>query len=225
MLEGQQYQQARLSRDARFDGQFFVAVKSTGIFCRPVCPAPSPKEENVVYYQLAAQAMQAGFRPCIRCRPDSAPHSWAWKGVDTTIERALSLLQQQPELTLTALSDKLGITDRYLRKLFQQKLGVSPKQYSLYQQMLFAKTLLQQSELNVEDIAVACGFQSSRSLQYNLHKHLRLTPSQLRQKKNHSSAKYSIANVLPPALQLASGKRISGLKSRRFSGICRRKQL
>jgi len=198
MLQGSEYQQARMSKDARFDGTFFVAVKTTGIFCRPICPAPAPKEKNVEYYQLAAQAMQAGYRPCIRCRPDSAPLSWAWKGVDTTLERALNLLQQDPELPLTELVNKLGITDRYLRQLFKQKLGVAPKQYQLYQQVLFAKQLLQQSQIPIEQVAIASGFNSARSLQQNVQKHLRLTPSQLRSENSQNSQKIQLKLFFRP---------------------------
>ena len=180
MQDTQAFQRARMARDARFDGQFFVAVKSTGIFCRPICPAPSPKEENVEYFTVAQLALQAGYRPCLRCRPDSAPDSWAWKGVDTTVERAIKLLRQYPELSLQALSDKLGISDRYLRVLFEQRVGISPKKFRLYDQLLFAKRLLHESTLSVEDVAQASGFSSARRLQENMKKNLALTPSQIR---------------------------------------------
>lgn len=177
------YQQARLSRDARFDGQFFVAVKTTKIFCRPICPAPSPKESNVVYYRTAPQALDEGFRPCLRCRPDSAPSSYAWKGVDTTVERAMTLLSESSFLSLDQLCEKLGISDRYLRALFKQKVGISPKQFQLYEQMLFAKYLLHESQLPIEQVAQASGFQSARRLQNIMQKHMRLSPRQVRQQK------------------------------------------
>jgi AraC family transcriptional regulator of adaptative response / DNA-3-methyladenine glycosylase II len=177
------YQQARLSRDARFDGQFFVAVKTTKIFCRPICPAPSPKESNVVYFRTAPQALDEGFRPCLRCRPDSAPSSCAWKGVDTTVERALKLLSESSFLPLNEICDKLGISDRYLRELFKQKVGISPKQFQLYEQMLFAKYLLHESQLSVEQVAQASGFQSARRLQDIMQKHMRLSPKQIRLQK------------------------------------------
>lgn len=178
-----QYQQARLSRDRRFDGRFFVAVKTTGIFCRPICPAVAPKEQNVEYYPLAEQAMQAGYRPCLRCRPDSSPQSWAWKGVDTSVERALRLLSEHPELSLGQIADKLGMTDRYLRKLFQERVGMAPKRYQLFKQLLQAKQLLHQTNLNVEQVALACGFQSARRLQDNFRQHLQLSPGEIR---NHA---------------------------------------
>ena len=103
------YQQARMTRDPRFDGTFFIAVKTTKIFCRPICPANAPLEKNVEYFQLAQQAMLAGYRPCLRCRPDSAPQSCAWLGVNTTVQRAMRLLRQNRELSIEDISEKLGI--------------------------------------------------------------------------------------------------------------------
>ena len=198
MQENLQYRQARLTRDARFDGLFFVAVKTTGIFCRPICPATSPKEENVEYFSMAQLAMQAGYRPCLRCRPDSAPHSWAWKGVDTTVERGLKLLADHPELSVTEISVKLGITDRYFRQLFKQKLGISPKQYQLFEQLLFAKQLLHQSALPVEHIAQASGFLCARRLQDNLQRHAYLTPSQIRQNPRQASQRIALQLAFRP---------------------------
>ena len=121
------YQRARKSRDARFDGLFFVAVKTTGIYCRPICPANSPLEKNVEYHDSAVSAAQAGFRPCLRCRPDSAPHSCAWMGSQTSFQRALSLINEGAlqNASISTLADRLGISDRYLRDLFQQNLGTS----------------------------------------------------------------------------------------------------
>lgn len=178
------YQQARLARDPRFDGVFFVAVKSTGIFCRPICPAPLPKEVNVEYFDMAQQAMLAGFRPCLRCRPDSAPFSFAWKGTDTTVERAIKLIRQHPDQPLTTLAERLGITDRYLRQLFQQRLGVSPKQFQLYEKLLFAKQLLHQSGMPIEHVAQASGFSSARRLQEHMKNSLNLNPRQIRATKH-----------------------------------------
>lgn len=174
------YQQARLSRDPRFDGQFFIAVKTTGIFCRTICPANLPKEENVEYFPLAQQALQAGYRPCLRCRPDSAPGSYAWLGNDTTVIRAIKLIQQYPHMTIATLTEKLGIGERYLRMLFEKKIGLSPKQFQLFERLLFAKKLLHESSLSVEAIAQATGFNSARALQIQFKKWLSLPPSALR---------------------------------------------
>ncbi|WP_153810907.1 AlkA N-terminal domain-containing protein [Paraglaciecola arctica] len=179
------YQQARLTRDPRFDGTFFIAVKTTNIFCRSICPANTPLEKNVEYFQLAQQAMFAGYRPCLRCRPDSAPHSYAWQGVNTTVHRAMRLLRQNRELSIEEIAVKLGITTRYFRHLFQQHLGLSPKQYQLFDKVLFAKQLLHQSSLSIENIADASGFASARRLQHNFKKVTGLTPQQIRQSKNN----------------------------------------
>ncbi len=174
------FRQARISRDPRFDGTFFVAVTTTGIFCRPVCPARLPAEHNVLYYTHALQAMAAGFRPCLRCRPDSAPQSSAWQGVDTTIKRAQQLLSCLPAQNIGQIATRLGISSRYLHQLTTRHLGLTPKQLQVYQQLLFAKQLLQQSSLTVAEMACACGFHSSRRLQASMQKHWGLTPSNLR---------------------------------------------
>ena len=187
MLNSTVCQKARLSRDPRFDGQFFTAVHTTGIYCRPICPARPPLESNVSYFRLAVEAATAGYRPCLRCRPDSAPDSPAWKGVNTTIERAIKLINggALQEASLTSLADRLGISDRYLRQLFQTHLGVSPKAYALYQQCLFAKQLLHQTRLPVTQVALASGFNSIRRFNDCFQKQLQLTPSAVR--KAHSS--------------------------------------
>lgn len=184
-LSTKECQRARMARDARFDGRFYVAVKSTGIFCRPICPANLPKEENVEYYIEKAQALQAGYRPCLRCRPDSAPSSWAWKGVETTFQRSLKLIEQGELQTtsLADLADRLGISDRYLRQLFQTHLGMSPKQYALYHQLMFAKQLLHSSSMSITDIAFASGFGSVRRFNDAFKSVMKLTPSQIRKQQ------------------------------------------
>lgn len=181
--EQQEFRQARKSRDPRFDGRFFVGVKTTGIFCRNVCRVRLPKEENVTYFNFAAQAMQAGFRPCLRCRPDSAPGSFAWQGVTTTLARAMQLLKNQPHTDIQHLCEKLGISDSYLRKLFRTQLGISPKHFQIAEQLLLAKRLLHETQLSVEQIAHCSGFNSARRLQDNMMQHLKLSPSQVRQTK------------------------------------------
>ncbi|NOI14479.1 DNA-3-methyladenine glycosylase 2 family protein [Vibrio hepatarius] len=177
-----QFQSARQARDARFDGQFYIAVKTTGIFCRPICPANLPKEENVEYFVDKAQALQAGYRPCLRCRPDSAPSSWAWKGVETTFLRALKLIEQGElqHATLADLAERVGISDRYLRQLFQHHLGMAPKQYALYHQLMFAKQLLHSSSMSITEVAFASGFNSVRRFNDAFKQVLKLTPRQVR---------------------------------------------
>jgi AraC family transcriptional regulator of adaptative response / DNA-3-methyladenine glycosylase II len=192
------YQQARLSRDARFDGTFYIAVKTTHVFCRPICPANLPLEKNVEYFTLAQQAMLAGYRPCLRCRPDSAPHSYAWQGVNTTVHRAMHLLKEYRELNIEEIAKKLGISARYFRQLFQQHLGLSPKQFQLFDKVLFAKQLLHDSQLPIEHIAHASGFASARRLQHNFKKVTGLTPQQIKQAKNKQTELISLKLAFRP---------------------------
>lgn len=174
---------ARLSRDPRFDGRFFVAVKTTGIFCRPICPARLPKEENVTYFQHATQAMAQGYRPCFRCRPDSAPRSAAWKGVGATINRALSLLSVIPIERVADIAARLGISERYLNKLVVNAVGIPPKQFQNMQRALFAKQLIQQTHLSMTDVAITAGYQSLRQLQRAIEQYCATSPTQLRKKE------------------------------------------
>ncbi|HGF7509304.1 DNA-3-methyladenine glycosylase 2 family protein [Vibrio cholerae] len=183
-LSAEVCQRARMSRDPRFDGCFFVAVKTTGIFCRPICPANLPKEENVEYFSSQALAVSAGYRPCLRCRPESAPHSWAWKGAETTFLRALTLIEQgELDGSLETLASRLGISDRYLRQLFQRHLGMPPKQYAQIQQLMFAKQLLHTSQISITEVAYASGFQSTRRFNDAFQKLFRLTPTQVRRER------------------------------------------
>jgi len=188
-LTKEQCHLARYARDARFDGMFFTAVKTTGIFCRPICPATPPKEENVEYFSHQAQALKAGYRPCLRCRPDSAPFSPAWKGVETTFLRAMQLIDNGAlsSGSITDLAERLGISDRYLRTLFDNYIGVSPKQYSLYSQLMFAKQLLHNSSMSITDVGFASGFNSTRRFNDAFHKELKLSPSQIRRTKPNDS--------------------------------------
>lgn len=195
-------QQARLARDARFDGLFFVAVSSTGIFCRPICPARPPAENNVQYFFNAAAASAAGYRPCLRCRPDSAPGSAAWAGSQTTLTRALKLidegaLQQQSQ---AQLCERLGISERYLRKLFQQHLGLAPKQYALMQQVLFAKKLLHETALPIADIAFQAGFNSIRRFNDAFKRQLQLNPASIRRRSMQNSPSIELELSYRPPL-------------------------
>ena len=183
---------ARLSRDPRFDGTFFVAVKTTGIFCRPICPAKLPNEENVTYYQHATTAMAHGFRPCFRCRPDSAPHSPAWSGVGATVNRAIALLSVIPSESVSGVAARLGISERYLNKLMVNALGLSPKSFQNMHRALFAKQLIQQSSLSITDVAFTAGYQSLRQLQRAMAQYCDTTPSQLRKHQSHTEQQITL---------------------------------
>lgn len=180
------FRKARLSRDARFDGSFFIAVKTTGIYCRPICPAPSPKECNVEYFSTSIAALNHGYRPCLRCRPDSAPGSSAWKGNNTSFDRAISLINEGvlTSKSVCQLAERLGISSRYLNTLFRKNLGTSVKNYAQHQQLMFAKSLLQQTSMSITDIAFASGFKSLRRFNDCFQKKLKLTPSNLRKNKS-----------------------------------------
>src|SRR5690606_13376927 len=124
MLHPDICERARLARDPRFDGQFFIGVTTTGIYCRPICPVVSPKRENVRYYPSAAASAEAGFRPCLRCRPECAPGTPAWNGTSTTVRRGLRLIAAGAldDGGVEALADRLGATSRHLRRLFNRHI-------------------------------------------------------------------------------------------------------
>ena len=155
--------EALLTRDKRYDGQLFFGVTSTGIYCRPVCPARKPKPENVLYFADANTARLAGFRACKRCRPESRPGSPAWQGTGATLARALRLLAQgDGPNSLSTLADTLGISDRHLRRVFNTHLGKSPMEVKMENRLGLATSLLSDGEGSIADIAFAAGFQSLR---------------------------------------------------------------
>jgi AraC family transcriptional regulator, regulatory protein of adaptative response / DNA-3-methyladenine glycosylase II len=175
-------ERARLARDQRFDGLFFTGVHSTGVFCRPICPAPTPKPEHIVYYPSAAAAMAAGLRPCLRCRPEASPGTPAWNGTSATVARALSLIRQGAlnDGGLEDLAGRLGVGGRHLRRLFQTHLGASPLALAITHKVLFAKKLIDETDLSVTDIALASGFGSIRRFNAAFRKVYGRTPSELR---------------------------------------------
>src|SRR5438128_9535647 len=175
-------ERARRSRDPRFDGRFFIAVTTTGIYCRPVCPAPSPKEGNVRYFGSAAAAAEAGFRPCLRCRPETSPGTPAWLGTSTTVSRALRLIDETglSEESLEDLAERLGIGSRQLRRLFLKHLGASPAAVAQTRRLHFAKTLIDQTDLPFTQAALASGFKSIRRFNASFRTLYGRTPTQLR---------------------------------------------
>ncbi|MFI4969753.1 MAG: AlkA N-terminal domain-containing protein [Lysobacterales bacterium] len=157
-------EQARLTRDARFDGLFFTAVTSTGIYCRPVCPAPAPKAQNIRYYDSAAAASAAGFRPCLRCRPEAAPGSPLHRAKSELVAGALRLIEQGAldDGSLPELATRVGIGERHLRRVFAEELGASPLDVAATRRLLFAKQLLGETALPMTAIAQAAGYASLR---------------------------------------------------------------
>jgi AraC family transcriptional regulator, regulatory protein of adaptative response / DNA-3-methyladenine glycosylase II len=157
-------ERARRSRDPRFDGRFFLGVRTTGIYCRPVCPAPSPREANVIYFPSAAAAAEAGFRPCLRCRPECSPDAPAWLGSSVTVSRALRLLGEGAldEGSTEDLAQRLGVGARHLRRLFLRHVGAPPVAVAQTRRLHFAKTLIDQTSLPLSQVALASGFGSIR---------------------------------------------------------------
>lgn len=219
MLNAKVCQKARLSRDPRFDGKFFTAVKTTGIYCRTICPVFPPKEKNVVYFATAIECANSGFRPCLRCRPDSAPDSPAWKGVSTTLERAINLINEGAlqNGSLPLLAERLGISDRYLRQLFTKHIAMSPKAYALYQQCLFAKQLLHQTDLPITQIALASGFASVRRFNDCFQSQLKLTPSQMRKSDGNQASGVQLKLYYRPPYNWSNMQ--NTLSSRAISGL------
>ncbi len=182
MLRDEIYDRARLARDSRFDGQFYVAVKTTGIYCRPICPANSPKRENIDFYPSAAAAGEAGFRPCLRCRPESAPGTPAWGGTSTTVRRGLRLIASGAldDGNIESLADRLGVTSRHLRRLFSKHLGASPLAVAHTQRLHFAKQLINETSLPMRDVSLAAGYGSVRRFNDTFRKTYGKTPRELR---------------------------------------------
>ena len=148
---------AMLARDRRFDGLFFTCVTSTGIYCRPICPARPPKLENCIFVATASAAQEAGFRACLRCRPDASPESPAWRGTSTTVARALRLISDGAldKGSVEKLALRLGVGERHLRRLFADHLGASPLTVAMTRRVLLAKQLVHDSDLGMTDIALA----------------------------------------------------------------------
>jgi AraC family transcriptional regulator of adaptative response / DNA-3-methyladenine glycosylase II len=152
------------TRDVRFDGRLFVGVKTTGIYCRPICPARTPKFENVSFFASAAAAQQAGFRPCLRCRPEISPELAFWRGTSNTVSRALALIEAGglDDDDVEGLGDRLGIGARQLRRLFRQHVGASPIAVAQTRRVLLAKQLIHETSLPMAQVALASGFNSVR---------------------------------------------------------------
>jgi AraC family transcriptional regulator, regulatory protein of adaptative response / DNA-3-methyladenine glycosylase II len=152
------------TRDARFDGRLFAGVRTTRTYCRPICSARMPKRENMTFYPTAAAAQEAGFRPCLRCRPEAAPEFAAWRGTSNTVSRALALIDAGAldEAGIDRLAERLGVGERQLRRLFRQHLGASPVSVAQTRRVLLAKQLIHETRLSMADVALASGFGSIR---------------------------------------------------------------
>ncbi len=187
LLDRRTYYRVFETRDARFDGRVLVGVTSTGIYCRPICPARTPKFENCRFFASAAAAQEAGFRPCLRCRPEIAPDLAFWRGTANTVSRALALIADGAldgeDADVEILAERLGVGGRQLRRLFQRHLGASPIAVAQTRRVLFAKQLLHDTHLPMAEVALASGFGSVRRFNETFRDLFGRPPSALRRKR------------------------------------------
>src|SRR5690348_2019833 len=180
------------TRDPRFDGRLFVGITSTGIYCRPICPARTAKRENCRFFPSAAAAQSAGFRPCLRCRPEISPDAAAWRGTSNSVSRTLALIAEGgldgDEACVARLAERLGMGERQLRRLFEKHLGVPPVAVAQTRRILFAKQLIQDTQLSMASIADASGFGSVRRFNDAFQKLFRRSPRELRVKRSGDSS-------------------------------------
>ena len=181
-LDGDACYRAILMRDVRFDGRFFTGVKTTGIYCRPVCPARTPRRENVSFLPSAAAAQEAGFRPCLRCRPEAAPNIDVWRGTSNTLSRALAMIEMGAldGGDVQALSERLCVGEGELRRLFQKHVGAAPVSVAQTQRILLAKQLIHETSLSMTQVASAAGFASTRRFNEVFRKMYGRPPAKLR---------------------------------------------
>ena len=182
MLDFDTCDAARLRRDPAFDGMFFCAAKTTGVYCRPICRVRLPLRKNVVFFSTAAAAEVAGYRPCYRCRPEAAPFCPAWMGTKTTVQRALKLIEggELDRQSVQMLAERLGVGTRHLDRLFHEYLGASPLQVATTTRVQRAKKLLDSTEISLGRVAEDAGFRSTRQMTRAFLKIYGHSPSVLR---------------------------------------------
>ena len=186
------------TRDARFDGRLFVGVTSTGIYCRPICPARTPKRANVRFFGSAAAAEAAGFRACLRCRPEVSPEACAWRGASNTVARALVLIEggALDGADVAGLAERLGMGERQLRRLFHQHLGASPVQVAQTRRVLLAKQLIHDTSLPMAEVALAAGFGRVRRFNETFQRLYRRPPASLRRRSAPEPEAHALRLVL-----------------------------
>jgi AraC family transcriptional regulator, regulatory protein of adaptative response / DNA-3-methyladenine glycosylase II len=211
------------SRDSRFDGLIFVGVTSTGIYCRPVCPARTAKFENCIFYGSAAAAQDAGFRPCLRCRPETAPDLASWRGTSNTVSRALALIAEGAldggENSVEKLAERLGLGERQLRRLFLQHLGASPISVAQTRRVLFAKQLIHETRMPMTEVAMAAGFGSLRRFNETFLDLFHRPPSALRRKNSARHEDSGVALRLRYRAPYDWDNMLSFLRVRAIAGV------
>jgi AraC family transcriptional regulator of adaptative response / DNA-3-methyladenine glycosylase II len=209
MKRDEVYYQAMLARDPRFDGKFYVGVKTTGIYCRPICPA-KPKRQNVVFFASHLEAERAGFRPCLRCRPESAPRSPAWMGKSAVVQRALKTLQLPDvfEFNEDDFANRFGITARHLRRLFKDEIGKTPKQLAIENRLNLARQLICETGVPMSEIAFASGFRSLRRFNDAFKDRFKKSPRLIRRHKRHAGDALTLFLPYRPPFDFASLMRV-----------------
>ncbi|HKP98020.1 MAG TPA: Ada metal-binding domain-containing protein [Fibrobacteria bacterium] len=189
---------AMLARDFRFDGKFYVGVKTTGVYCRPICPA-RPKRENVEFFSSALLAEKKGYRPCLRCRPETAPQSPAWSGKSALVQRALKAISEQEHADLDeeTFAERFGVGSRHLRRLFAEEMGKTPKRIILENRLNFARTLIVDTGIPIGEIAFASGFSSVRRFNDAIKDRFKRPPSLLRKRSPGAPRDQGITLTLP----------------------------
>lgn len=197
MKQNDIYYEAMLARDHRFDGKFFIGVKTTGIYCRPICPA-KPKKENVEFFSSHLAAEKAGYRPCMRCRPESAPLSPVWIGKSAMVQRAIRIIHQDSSLNFDEdkFADLFGVTARHLRRVFQEEVGKTPKQLFSENRLNLARKLISETSLPLTEVAYASGFKSIRRFNQSYKDRFKKSPRETR--KNTELPHHSTIHVTLP---------------------------
>lgn len=211
------------ARDPRFDGRFFTGVRTTGIYCRPVCPAVTPRARNVEFFACAAAAEQAGFRPCKRCRPETAPGTPAWQGSAATVTRALRLIGDGAldgeGGTVEALAARLGLGGRQLGRLFRHHLGTTPVAVAQTRRAHFARLLLEQGDLPLAQVALAAGFGSLRRFNAVMRTTFGAAPGSLRRAAPRPGGGPLLAARLPFRRPYAWDELLGYLAARAIPGV------
>lgn len=194
-LDRSRCDRARIARDPRFDGRFFTGVLTTRIYCRPTCPVRPAKSRNVVFFRTAAAAERAGFRPCLRCRPETAPGTPAWHGAAATVWRALRLIERgflDDGKTVEHLADTLGMTARHLRRLFVRHAGAPPTAVATTRRVQRAKALIDETAMPMSAIAFAAGFASVRRFNAAFRAAYRRPPTAVRRARRSHAGQLAI---------------------------------
>jgi AraC family transcriptional regulator of adaptative response / DNA-3-methyladenine glycosylase II len=209
------------ARDARYDGLFFTCVKTTGVYCRPICPARLPKFDNCRFAPTAAAAQEAGFRPCLRCRPESSPDLGAWRGTSATVSRALALIEEGAldGGDVDALAERLGVGERHLRRLFRRHLGAAPITVAQTRRVLLAKQLIHETDLPMTEVALASGFASLRRFNETFQQLYRRPPGDLRRRTDGKPPVSGISLLLPYRPPYDWRTMIRFLEARAFPGL------